>query len=220
VKAQQGRGQARWERTAVTLCAAEGKTWVEVEQELDGRLDGLTAVARLELMDGEIYLAELTYRTTKPIRFADGFGVRMMRDLRLGEIQKIVRQRLARAGEAALPWLQALDRHRRRPGRAGTADLRYAKVAQLRIEAERRWPRKAIENMVREWPAEFRSESAATALVHQAIHRGLLERTEHGPRLTPKAIELLSAEPEPADEAPPEMSLYVPRSRRLSNKSS
>jgi hypothetical protein len=199
VKAQQGRGQARWERTAVTLCAAEGKTWVEVEQELDGRLDGLTAVARLELMDGEIYLAELTYRTTKPIRFADGFGVRMMRDLRLGEIQKIVRQRLARAGEAALPWLQALDRHRRRPGRAGTADLRYAKVAQLRIEAERRWPRKAIENMVREWP---------------------VERTEHGPRLTPKAIELLSAEPEPADEAPPEMSLYVPRSRRLSNKSS
>jgi hypothetical protein len=93
--------------------------------------------------------------------------------------------------DEVLPFLTAATSSKKRPGRGGTADIVYADIARKRVEAEKRWPGKAIRNMVIEWPELFTSKSSADAKVHRARTRGMLTK-ERTPRLTPKAEALLT----------------------------
>lgn len=176
---------------------------IEVTRPLDGVLEGLTAHVRLTMHDGRLLIADdirLHPERPMPVTVAT---VRKLRALRLGDFLGAAEKRLEELGELfedapgvapVVDWLNALRAEvDRRPGRHGRSELAYARMARRRVEAETAAPGAAIAYMVKTWPDDFVSESAAHAKVNRLIHRyGMLERDEGGTwKLTAKAAALL-----------------------------
>ena len=181
----------------------EQEKLLEISQEMDGTLEGLTATFRLDLVDGELLIRSWRYEPSEPMSLTDASSRKVMRELRHGDLVSIVERCLVNMnaldgviGAEVLPYLKAARAHKQaRPGRSGTPDLYRAEVAQKRVGAERRWPRNAIKMMVEEWPDDFVSESAANAKVNRARRKGMLEGRGKTLRLTDKAKALLEGTP-------------------------
>jgi hypothetical protein len=171
--------------------------YLEVRQKMEGHLAGLESVIRVDLVDGELRFSSSTYTATTPMPLATAGG-RALRELRHGEIGNIIEKKLLRlaeegelAGAVVLPFLNAARAHTRRPGRKGTPDLIHADVAKKRMLAEEASPGAAIKWMVKRWPEDFVSVSAADAKVNKARARGMLEGRGKTLRLTDMAQDLL-----------------------------
>ena len=178
-----------------------GEEFLVIEQTMDGRLEGLAATIRVDLSsDGELMLTSIQYTPTEPMPLAS-IGTRALRELRHGDMLEILEKVLVRVterdepGAAYLPYLTAVRRHKLRPGRGGTPDIVHAEVAQRRIQAEEKAPRRAIKYMVETWPGDFTTESAAHSKINRAKRKGMLEGSGKALELTDKAIALLEGTP-------------------------
>ena len=174
----------------------EWTEWVEVEQEMDGELEGFTLVIPIDLRDGRVLIRADSIRFRHDSMPLDRMGSRVLRDLRLGKdpIGTLL-VCLERMGDRALPWVNAITAERKRPGRAGTPPIQLAEIAAKRVEADELWHGNAIRNMVSKWPDLFISVSAAHAKVNRAQHAkggAMLKRGDDGKwKLTDRAVELL-----------------------------
>jgi hypothetical protein len=173
------------------------EVFLEVRQEMEGDLEGLESVIRVDLVDGELRYSSSTYTAATSLPLASAGG-RALRKLRHGDIGDIIEKSLVRladegeeAGATVLPFLNAARAHTRRPGRKGTPDLIHADVAKKRMLAEEAEAGAAIKWMVNKWPEDFVSVSAADAKVNKARARGMLEGRGKTLRLTERARELL-----------------------------
>ena len=171
--------------------------WLEVAQQMDGKLAGLEATIRLDLVDEALMLASVTFLPTAPMAL-DDIGTRALRELRLGELHDIIERSLVHladvgetTGNAVMPYLKAVRARKRRPGRSRTPDLIHADVAAKRVEAASRWPDNAIRMMVKTWPGDFPTVQSADAKIGRAKAAGMLKGRGRSIRLTPRAIELL-----------------------------
>jgi hypothetical protein len=167
---------------------------LEIRQRMDGAMACFSAVIRIDISDGELRLRDITYIADDPMPMSS-VGARALRSLRHGDLMVLIEEALTMLDDhdvdEVLPFLTALLSSKKRPGRGGTPDIVYADIARKRVEAEERWPGKAIRNMVSEWPDLFTSKSSVDAKVHRARTRGMLTK-ERTPRLTPKAEALLT----------------------------
>jgi hypothetical protein len=164
---------------------------LRVKQKMDGAMTGMTSFIRIDISDGVLCLRDITYTAEPPMPMSS-IGARALRELRHGDLIGTLENLLSGFEDVdeMLPFLTAIRSNKKRPGRGGTPDIVYADIARKRVEAEERWPGKAIRNMVSEWPDLFTSKSSADAKVHKARARGMLTK-ERTPRLTPKAEALL-----------------------------
>lgn len=185
----------------------EQDSFLEINQRMDGKLTGLDAQVRLDLVDGDLYVRSINFTPAEPMPFVE-MGTAALRELRFGEILSIVETVLAQFNELdylgtdVLPYLTAVRKHKRRPGRRGTPDLIWADIARKRIEAEREAPRAAIRYMIKTWPADFGGigpqssyVKATDAKVNRARRRGMIEGRGKTLRLTEKATQLLEGTP-------------------------
>lgn len=168
--------------------------YIEITSALDGDLAGFTTRVRFVLYDGRVCVASSTTTPTEPVPVSS-LPARARRNFCTGDFQSLIEEAFSTVKVPQIErWLTALRAERPRPGRSKTSEAYYALALKRRIEAQRRWPGKAIRNMVREWPQMFTTESAATSLINKASRPklGLLVPGELA--LTPKALDLLGEE--------------------------
>jgi hypothetical protein len=192
---------------------------LELTQPQTGELEGLVAKTTLELFNGEVCTRSACLEAVGD-PFSRTASARVRRELRMNSAQQIAETLLPNLPqmngvpdftvEAAIEWMEAFSRKRKRPGSAGTDLLIYAEVARRRVEAQDwadeqlasgRGRRSAIDYMVERWPApvyergssaDFATAKAAHAKVNRAIQKGMLERGDDGKwTLTPDALVLL-----------------------------
>lgn len=147
----------------------------------------------LQLLDGEVHVAAIHIQPQEPQRL-DGATNKVLRNLRLPDVEQAVEAALRQADGRSVGWLRAIEATRKRAGRAGLSHQTWAMVAARRVVAEALAPGQAINYMTQEWPSMFTSPSSASAKVNKAIRRGMLERTPHGLQLTPAALQYVTAE--------------------------
>jgi len=183
------------------LPTGEQDSFLEINQRMDGKLTGLDAQVRLDLVDGDLYVRSINFTPAEPMPFVE-MGTAALRELRFGEILSIVETVLAQfneldyVGTDVLPYLTAVRKHKRRPGRSGTPDLIWADIAHKRIEAELNAPQgKAMRYMVQTWPDDFVSLTGAESKISRARRRGMLEGRGRTLRLTAAATALLEGTP-------------------------
>ena len=177
--------------------------WAEIVVPMtSGSLVGFTMFVRLELIDGAIKVTRITYEPKEPadlsaatnraLRQVCG-GVDIL-EMAEGCLRNLADQGALHPFKTGLEWLDAFASTRKRAGRPGAPLVLWARVAQRRIMAEADAPPgRAIHYMRRTWPDEFGStDQSVSAKVNKAMHKGMIEFTDVGPRLTEQAQRLLS----------------------------
>jgi hypothetical protein len=161
-----------------------------------GALTGFTARIRLEIIDERVKLTGIEYTPTEPAELSNATN-RVLKAVSLGDVMDDIERCLRNIASQTdvnetFRWLDAFLASRKRPGRKGSPEIIWARVAARRVEAERVQPGNATRYMVREWPDEFTSQRSTWGKVNRAIAKGMLViDDDRKPHLTDIARQLL-----------------------------